>query len=115
MVEGKSVSDVAVIITGTYVVTGSICPGVSGPTATHTKLGWVLSGPVPPSESVLHSSACVVTTHLLRVDGTSGRQLSHQSQGMTHLSLNQGVSRTVTLKSGVLHNTTKLDTTTAAR
>ena len=49
-------------------VTGSICRGVQGPTAIHTKLGWVLSGPTQPSETAARSATCVTTTHLLRVD-----------------------------------------------
>ena len=31
----------------TEIVTGRICRGRSGPIAIETKLGWVLSGPVP--------------------------------------------------------------------
>ena len=49
-------------------VTGSVCRGEQGPTAIHTKLGWVLSGPTLSPSPVLYSSACAVTTHLLRVD-----------------------------------------------
>ena len=48
-------------------VTGSICRSEKGPTAIHTKLGWVLSGPTSSSSSGLCSSACITTTHLLRV------------------------------------------------
>ncbi len=49
-------------------VTGSICRGEKGPTAIHTKLGWVLSGLAQAPNQVMQSSACIVTTHLLRVD-----------------------------------------------
>jgi hypothetical protein len=49
-------------------VTGSICRGEKGPTAFHTKLGWVLSGPTLYPNPVIHSPAYIVTTHLLRVD-----------------------------------------------
>ena len=52
-------------------VTGSICRGREGPAAIHTKLGWVLCGPTLSSTSVEHSSACVVSTHTLRVDAQS--------------------------------------------
>lgn len=68
-------------------VTGSICRGVTGPTAIHTKLGWVLSGPTPSSKSVSHSSACVVTTHLLHVETQSVElsQLTEQLQSFWDL------------------------------
>ena len=46
-------------------VTGSICRTESGPTAIHTKLGWVLSGPTLSSGSTRTHTA---TTHQLRVD-----------------------------------------------
>ncbi len=48
-------------------VTGSICRVDGGPTAVHTKLGWVLSGPT----CVRGSTSCSVnltTTHVLRID-----------------------------------------------
>ena len=48
-------------------VTGSIYRGEKGPTAIHTKLGWVLSVPTSSSSSLLCSSTCTTTTHLLRV------------------------------------------------
>ncbi len=34
--------------------TGRICRGNDGPVAVETKLGWVLSGPVPAVESGTH-------------------------------------------------------------
>lgn len=51
-------------------VTGSICRSERGPTAIHTKLGWVLSGPTPSSNPALRSATncSVIATHLLRVD-----------------------------------------------
>ena len=48
-------------------VTGGVCRGSNGPTAIHTKLGWVLSGPTR-SREVDHCSMNLVTTHVLRVD-----------------------------------------------
>ena len=50
------------------IVTGGICCGEWGLTMIHTKLGWVLSGPIPSLEPVVWSTACVVTMHLLRAD-----------------------------------------------
>ena len=49
-------------------VTGSIQQSEKGPTAIHTKLGWVLSGSTSPSCHAVHFSARIATTHLLRVD-----------------------------------------------
>lgn len=46
-------------------VTGSICRTGAGPTAIHTKLGWVLSGPTLSSESLCTHT---MTIHQLRVD-----------------------------------------------
>ena len=37
------------------------------PIAIHTKLGWVLSGPVDSQEEITES-ACLITTHSLQVD-----------------------------------------------
>lgn len=47
-------------------VTGGVIRGESGPTAIHTKLGWVLSGPVNEVASKSHSSANITTTHVLK-------------------------------------------------
>ena len=47
-------------------VTGGICRGVQGLTDIHIKLSWVLSGPIQCTESVVQSTAYVVTTHLLQ-------------------------------------------------
>lgn len=68
-------------------VTGSICRGEKGPTAIHTKLGWVLSGPTLSSNPVVHSSACIVTTHLLRVDSqpVESMQLAEQLRSFWEL------------------------------
>ena len=48
-------------------VTGSVCRGSNGPTAVHTKLGWVLSGPsshVEPNQCAVNLSV----THALHVE-----------------------------------------------
>ena len=53
-------------------VTGAVSKSTGGPTAIHTKLGWVLSGPV----TVGNSNQCsmnLVTTHTLRVDPLTGQ------------------------------------------
>jgi len=69
--DGRSRLPVDILVGCDYyweLVTGSICRGAKGPTAIHTKLGWVLSGPTQPTELAMNSAACVATTHLLRVD-----------------------------------------------
>ena len=68
-------------------VTGSVCRGEQGPTAIHTKLGWVLSGPTLSPSRVLYSSACAVTTHLLRVDSqpAESTQLDEQLRSFWEL------------------------------
>ena len=48
-------------------VMGGVSRGSSDPTAIHTKLGWVLSGPTC-SREVDHCSMNLVTTHVLRID-----------------------------------------------
>ena len=45
-------------------VTGEICCGDSGPIAIHTKLGWVLSGPIALSDQ----SSVNLITHVLKAD-----------------------------------------------
>ncbi len=61
-------------------VTESTCRWEKGPTAIHTNLGWVLSGPTLSSNPVACPSASIVTTHLLRVDGqpAGSTQLAEQ-------------------------------------
>ena len=49
------------------IVTGAVTQITDGPTAIHTKLGWVLSGPIPVGSPELHTTN-LVTTHVLRVD-----------------------------------------------
>ena len=51
-------------------VTGSVCKIEGGPTAVHTKLGWVLSGPTFTEDSV-SCSMNLTTTHVLRVEAQS--------------------------------------------
>ena len=48
-------------------VTGRVCRGSNGPTAVHTKLGWVLSGPsshVEPNQCAVNLSV----THVLHIE-----------------------------------------------
>ena len=47
-------------------VTGNIVKGVRGPTAIHTKLGWVLSGPVQGTVTEQRQSSNLVVTHSLK-------------------------------------------------
>ena len=47
-------------------VTGRIIRGNSGPTAIHTKVGWVLSGPVDQQDVTVNLS--LVSAHTLRID-----------------------------------------------
>ena len=51
-------------------VTGKIMKNPGCPTAIHTRLGWVLSGPIPAG-AVSSFSTNLVTTHVLRVDTQS--------------------------------------------
>ena len=48
--------------------TGKIIRGESGPVAIHTRLGWVLSGPVDSQHTTESVSLIATTTHSLRVD-----------------------------------------------
>ena len=66
--DGNSHLPVDILIGSDYywdLVTGSICCSEKGHTAIHTKLGWVLSGPILSSSAVLCSSTYIATTHLL--------------------------------------------------
>ena len=51
-------------------VTGTVLHGESGPTAIHTQLGWILSGPVG-STSDNHPSASLPTRHSLHITHSS--------------------------------------------
>ena len=67
---GASAMEVDVLIGSDYYwefATGKTIRGESGPIAIHTRLGWILSGPVPSTETG-RSSVSLVTTHTLRVD-----------------------------------------------
>ena len=61
-------------------IMGSICRTEKRPTAIHTKLGWVLSGPTLSSNCVLCSSTSILTTHLLRVDGQPAESIQLAEQ-----------------------------------
>ena len=49
-------------------VTGEVIRGYVGPTVVHTKLGWVLSGPVQGLQQG-NSRVNLISTHSLRVGG----------------------------------------------
>ena len=57
--------------------TGGVCRSENGPAAIHTKLG---CGPTPIRDVGVHSSTCVVTTHMLQVDSqlADSTQLTEQ-------------------------------------
>ena len=52
-------------------VTGVVSNGTGGLTAIHTKLGWVLTGPVEVSNSPSLLSSTLITTHALKVTSES--------------------------------------------
>ena len=67
--DGKDSLQVDMLIGSDYywdIVTGSVCKIDGGPTAIHTKLGWVLSGPTSARGSA-RCSVNLTTTHVLRV------------------------------------------------
>ena len=47
-------------------VTGHVIHGNDGPTAMHTQLGWILSGPVKGAPPNSHSNVNIASTHVLR-------------------------------------------------
>lgn len=68
--DGESAMGVDVLVGSDYywdLVTGDVCRGNSGPTAIHTRLGWVLSGPTQAKEQD-QFSVNLLATHTLRVD-----------------------------------------------
>ncbi|XP_064388661.1 uncharacterized protein LOC135336735 [Halichondria panicea] len=68
--DGRSSLEVDVLIGSDYywdLVTGSVCRSEGGPTAIHTKLGWVLSGPTPAKDQA-QCSMNLTTTHVLRAE-----------------------------------------------
>ena len=60
-------------------VTGSVCRGEGGLTAIHTKLGWVLSGPVSAQDSE-QCSMNLTTTYVLRADTQMPETISLEAQ-----------------------------------
>ena len=67
--DGKGAMDINMLIGADYyweLTTGRISRGESGPVAIHTKLGWVLSGPVPSSGQD-EPSVNLITSHTLHV------------------------------------------------
>ena len=68
-------------------VMGSVCRSEKGPTAIHTKLVWVFSGPTLSSSAVLCSSTYITTSHLLRVDDrpTKSTKLAEQLRAFWEL------------------------------
>ena len=65
--DGSAALHIDVLIGSDYywdLVTGSICKGDGGLTAIHTKLGWVLSGPVS-TRGPVQCSMNLSTTHVL--------------------------------------------------
>ena len=68
--EQGSKLEVDVLIGSDYywdLVTGAVSKSTGGPTAIHTKLGWVLSGPITV-KGPNQCSTNLVTTHVLRID-----------------------------------------------
>ena len=63
-------------------VTGGVCRGEKGPTAIHTKLGWILSGPTATTSVAVHSPTCILTTHTLRDDSVPAEQTFFESLGI---------------------------------
>ena len=47
-------------------MSGRVVRGEHGPTAIETKLGWVLSGPIPEGTQVNRQQSNLVTTHVLK-------------------------------------------------
>ena len=68
--DGELSMEVDILIGSDYywdLVTGGVCQGDGGPTAIHSKLGWVLSGPAQ-STALDQCSMNLVATHVLRID-----------------------------------------------
>ena len=69
--DGKTTMEIDLLIGSDYywqLITGETRRGENGPVALHTRLGWVLSGPMP----VDNGGRCavnLVTAHTLRIDG----------------------------------------------
>ena len=68
--DGEASMEVDMLVGSDYywdLVTGDVCRGTSGPTAIHTKLGWVLSGPTQATEQG-QPAVNLLATHTLRVN-----------------------------------------------
>jgi len=57
-------------------VTGGVIRGESGPTAIHTKLGWVLSGPVHYQVPSSSTTINLTSTHVLKCQVTNHKKTS---------------------------------------
>ena len=80
--DGQTNLQVDLLIGSDYywdIVTGSICKVKNGPTAVHTKVGWVLSGPTPSNGSD-SCSVNLTTTHVLRAESIQSEQFSLDEQ-----------------------------------
>ena len=60
-------------------VTSRVLRGRIGPTAIHTRLGWVLSGPLQGMESGKNAVNLIASTHALRVNGETTHNNPDQS------------------------------------
>ena len=79
--DGASSLHIDLLIGSDYywdLVTGSICRGNGGLAAIQTKLGWVLSGPVPGQN--LGKRSANLTTHVLRADARVSDTMSLDAQ-----------------------------------
>jgi hypothetical protein len=89
--DGKTAMEVDLLIGSDYywkLTTGRVSRGEDGPIAVETKLGWVLSGPVPIAEQ----SVSLVTTHTLRVDAHEESNLDDTLRAFWELE-SLGISR----------------------
>lgn len=87
--DGHSRMEVDVLVGGDHywdLVTGQTVRGEGGPVAIQTNVGWMLSGPVKPTEH-LTSTVGLVATHVLRVDSQphSTRELDDTLQSFWKL------------------------------
>ncbi len=67
----KDALEVDILIGSDYYwrfATGRVLRGRAGPTAVHTRLGWVLSGPLPGTGQRETATTLTTSTHALRVD-----------------------------------------------
>ena len=99
--DGKTSLRVDVLVGSDYyweLVTGSVCRSDCGPAAIHTKLGWVLSGPMPEGNN-RQCSTHLVTTQVFRVDAKQQETISLDEQLRSFWELEalgiQGVEKTL--------------------